>query len=669
MNTEQAKASRRHPRLTHKPLNSQNDKSEIESPAVGQTLDALRTASPPGIDMTALLEHSSLGFGYISWPDRKYLYANEALARINGVPVDRMLGRTPEEVLGPDLPGKTHSVILQALASGASTHDIEVESEVIGRPGEQVVFLMNFSLARNDAGDTQGAWFVVQDVTARRLAERELIEQRSRLQTIMDTVPAGILISDAAGVLRYGNAEAERIWGQSLITTGPEGYYRYHLFHEDGTPIEPEESALYRALKGGEQRAAARRLIRRDDGSSVHVYSIASPILNEDGKVDGAVVVFSDVTSYRRLELQHERLLAISQAVNAGTELSEILGMVRDAVVETTAFDRAGIWLYDEEAGGMRGSWGTDRMGRLVDESDQFFRLTRTGNHPLERLLRGETRHIRSAAYPYASMPSSSVDMTGVGAHAAAGLMAHDRVNGILFVDNLLTDRSITDTDLEALLPFCEQAAIAIEHSRLREAELKEAERLANAVRETNHRVKNNLQQIVALLDSRLMEGSPTVSIGEVRHMIDLIRAIASVHDFLTHRDEAQEINVRQVFGRLLPMFQASTLTECRLDADDASLSVKQATALALITNELISNSAKHGSRHVDIVFRSANGNCTMELTDDGPGFPQDFDPERHAHFGLELIVTLARWDLKGTVGFENAATGGGRVRIEFPQA
>jgi two-component sensor histidine kinase len=558
--------------------------------------------------------------------------------------------------------------LLEALAKGEAERDIEVEAELKGRPGERVVLLMNFSLARDESGEIQGAWFVVQDVTASRRAERQLQEERSRLQTIMDTVPVGILIGDKNGVLRYGNAEAERIWGHSLVTTGPEGYYRYNLYNENGSPMEPEDSLLTRILVGGEARAAARRLVRRANGTSVHLLSVAAPIVDQSGNTEGAVVVFNDVTSSRLLELQHQRLLAISQAVNSGAELMDILRMVRDAIVETTPFDRAGIWLYDEEAGGMRGAWGTTREGNSVDESDQFFSLGRTGDHPLVCIIRGERRYIRNVNYSYAKRPSPAVDMSGVGAHAAAGLMANDRVSGILFVDNFITNREISNSDMESLIPYCEQAAIAIENSRLRKSESERADRLASAVRETNHRVKNNLQQIVALLDSRLMDGSTTVSIEEIRHMIDLIRAIASVHDFLTHREDALEINVRQVFGRLLPMFQASTLIGCRMDADDECLSIKQATALALILNELISNSAKHGGTNVEIVFRSSDGHCRLELTDDGPGFPNGFDPKRDAHFGLELITTLAGWDLKGTIEFKNCETGGCWVKVEFPR-
>src|SRR5262249_7882179 len=160
-----------------KPHGGRGSTSAGQNPAkrvVPQEPENLRLA-PAGLDPASLLKYSSLGFGYISWPDRKCLFANEALSRMVGVPVDRMMGGRPEEILGSDLPAKTRAILLDAIARGASTQDIEIESEILGRPGETVVFLIDFSLVRDTTNNVQGTWFVVQDVTARRRAERELL--------------------------------------------------------------------------------------------------------------------------------------------------------------------------------------------------------------------------------------------------------------------------------------------------------------------------------------------------------------------------------------------------------------------------------------------------------------------------------------------------------------
>jgi two-component sensor histidine kinase len=340
--------------------------------------------------------------------------------------------------------------------------------------------------------------------------------------------------------------------------------------------------------------------------------------------------------------------------------------MVRDAVVETAGVDRAGIWLYDEKAGGMRGAWGTDRDGKAVDESGEFFPLNQPPDHPLQQLFRGELSYYLTPEYQFARFPTHGINMSGVRAHATLALRACDKLIGMLFVDSLLTDREIEESDLVSLIPFCEQAALAIDSARLREAERDKAERLANAVRETNHRVKNNLQIVAALLDMQLMESGATIKKGELQRLVGQIRAIASVHDFLSHGRPDLDVNVKQVLEKLLPMIAVSNSAECTLTCDPYMLPVKQGTALALVINELVSNAAKHGASQVSVEYTARQGCCRLIVGDNGPGFPAGFDIDKDGQLGLDLVRTLARWDLQGTIACENSPDRGARVKVEF---
>src|SRR5207248_1216004 len=63
--------------------------------------------------------------------------------------------------------------------------------------------------------------------------------------------------------------------------------------------------------------------------------------------------------------------------------------------------------------------------------------------------------------------------------HAVISLKTDGGVVGMLSVDNLLSGRSVTEANVEALLPFAEQAAVAIRNARL----LAERERLVERQR------------------------------------------------------------------------------------------------------------------------------------------------------------------------------------------
>lgn len=209
-----------------------------------------------------------------------------------------------------------------------------------------------------------------------------------------------------------------------------------------------------------------------------------------------------------------------------------------------------------------------------------------------------------------------------------------------------------------------------------RERHLKEIEalnvRLQRAMTETHHRVRNNLQVLGALADYHILEGTPTVPVAEMKRILVQIRALAAVHDLLTeeaHREGALDmLSARVLLERLLPLL--TTVTggrEIEFEADDAALSSRQCGALALIVHELTVNALKHARSHVRVTFTIQGATGTLTVRDDGPGFPSGFDPDRSSHIGLNLVATVTRWDLGGTLSCETLQQGGAQVTVTLP--
>ena len=199
-------------------------------------------------------------------------------------------------------------------------------------------------------------------------------------------------------------------------------------------------------------------------------------------------------------------------------------------------------------------------------------------------------------------------------------------------------------------------------------------QRLRQAMAETNHRVKNNLQVIAALVDLQAEEGEGGLS-RSARQKLGLhIRTLAQIHDFLTEEAKTSEdltyVSASETLAKLVPMVQATVARRLvSFTGDTVRLHTKQSSSLALIVNELISNALKHGKGSVDVLLIRENDTARVEVLDDGAGFPEGFDLQAAANHGLQLVAGLTETDLAGELEFSSRPEGGGCVCVRFPIA
>ena len=194
--------------------------------------------------------------------------------------------------------------------------------------------------------------------------------------------------------------------------------------------------------------------------------------------------------------------------------------------------------------------------------------------------------------------------------------------------------------------------------------------RLRRSVQETHHRVKNNLQVIGALAELQ-MEGS-TVPVAALARIAQHTRSLAAIHDLLTQEAktsiEAEFISVQAAMNKLMPLLQATAGGQSiRYTVQDFRLAVREGTSLALLVSEMVSNALKHGRTQIDLTLRVEEDKAYLEVCDDGPGFPSDFDWRTAANTGLGLIDSTGRHDLRGTITYDNRPEGGAKVTVVFP--
>ena len=213
--------------------------------------------------------------------------------------------------------------------------------------------------------------------------------------------------------------------------------------------------------------------------------------------------------------------------------------------------------------------------------------------------------------------------------------------------------------------------------SGLRQHELTEQadnlnERLQRSVQETHHRVKNNLQVVSALAELQTDGESLTVPASALQRVALHVRNLANLHDMLTHQAkvnaENSMLDTQVTLTQLLTLLQGSLATRpLRHEVAKMTLSMEASASLSLLVSELVSNAVKHGEGPITVTLERKEDEALLTVCDEGKGFPADFNPRKAANTGLELIDSLVRHDLRGTIAFTNPPEGGACILVTFP--
>ena len=188
---------------------------------------------------------------------------------------------------------------------------------------------------------------------------------------------------------------------------------------------------------------------------------------------------------------------------------------------------------------------------------------------------------------------------------------------------------------------------------------------------EVDHRVKNNLQMISAMLMIQSMS-IPDVRIKKtLEEMLGRVDAMGLVHKRLYQSDDFGEFDIAQFTQEIAGNLVAATgRSDIDLVVEAVTVKIKPdaAACVALVINEAITNALKHafpigrpGDLHVTV--KPAKGACEIRIRDDGVGMPSVAIPR--TSFGRTLIETLVE-QLKATIEWLPAYPGT-VVRIMLP--
>ena len=190
--------------------------------------------------------------------------------------------------------------------------------------------------------------------------------------------------------------------------------------------------------------------------------------------------------------------------------------------------------------------------------------------------------------------------------------------------------------------------------------------------RELVHRVKNNLSLLISLLEVSRRQTKDPSSMQLFHDLERRIMSVAAVHELLDKANETDFVQADQLIARICEELQRALAKDSiKIDWDltPIRLHIEDATPLALIVNELVTNALKHafpserGTGRI-LIGLKRNGVDKLEATihDDGVGLSEGTSTREGT--GTQIIAALSR-QLRGQLS--RSAEGGTKWQLIFP--
>lgn len=193
-------------------------------------------------------------------------------------------------------------------------------------------------------------------------------------------------------------------------------------------------------------------------------------------------------------------------------------------------------------------------------------------------------------------------------------------------------------------------------------------------LKEVHHRVKNNLQIVMSILNTQSAYLQNDVALEAIRGSQHRVNAIALLHQKLYSSTTSALVSMPAYIGELIDYLSDSFGTsfrhiKIRQVLNPLSLDPALAVPIGLILNEAITNAIKYAFDHnggeiVVSLFTWNNDYAVLKVSDDGRGLPPDFDFNEANSLGMEMMKALGK-QLKGKFTVENAQ--GVTLMISFP--
>ncbi|TDW47782.1 two-component sensor histidine kinase [Flavobacterium sp. 270] len=182
-------------------------------------------------------------------------------------------------------------------------------------------------------------------------------------------------------------------------------------------------------------------------------------------------------------------------------------------------------------------------------------------------------------------------------------------------------------------------------------------------IKEIHHRVKNNLQIVISLLNTQSEYLDNEYALAAIQNSQNRMYAMSLIHQKLYQSDDLAMIDmawyIKELVSYLKECFSTDQKINYKLDTECVELDVTQAVPLGLILNEAVSNAIKYAFNHTDNgqitieLGKQNNENYRLVIKDNGVGLSEEFELKGQDSFGMNLMKGLAN-QINGTLEIQN---------------
>jgi PAS domain S-box-containing protein len=539
---------------------------------------------------------------------------NKAAEELFGYEKEEFLPLNRKELLDPD------ETRFEGLLNYRETKNF-FKGELVLRKknGDKFTAEVLSSFYRNTAGD-QRSVIQVRDITPRKIAEKIITQSENRYRKV------GKLISDYA----FSSVQNdEGIYGIDWITESfysLVGYNREDMYqHENWNfMIHPDDldavnNHIY-SIKPGMKGSFNFRIISKEGKIIWLEYYLECVEDNGKLRLYGAAKDITEIQmATSKLKLNEEKLKAI---INNSNDLIRILD--KDCKIVFDSPSSTHILGYPE--------------GSLV------------GTNPLELIHPDDVDHVKSEFKEVfnknnSGMPTEFRILKSDGTYLPVESIAQNMFNVPSVKGIVVTTRPIK------LRKEMENAI----KSSLQEKEI--------LLKEIHHRVKNNMQIILSLLNLQKEYVDDAQALNVLQESQIRVRTMSLIHEKLYQSKDLMNINIKDYIEQLandIIYSYAATNVKQILEIENTEINIETALPCGLIISELISNSLKYAfsdennNNELKISLIKSNDTFGLTVSDNGVGLPPELDYRNTESLGLQLVNNLVG-QLDGEIELDQA--------------